>query len=111
MWLCRCSAYDEKGFFKGFATVARDYYWSPERSKAAHAACIEAATLALWGGKAVVVSNTFTKLWEMQPYLDAAKTIGASVEVIVAVGEYGSVHNVPKEAMAAMKARFEEVSL
>ena len=61
MWLCRCSAYDEKGFFKGFTTVARDYYWSPDRIKAAHAACIEAATLALWSGKTVVISNTFTK--------------------------------------------------
>ena len=111
MWLCRCSAYDEKGFFKGFTTVARDYYWSPDRIKAAHAACIEAATLALWSGKTVVISNTFTKLWEMQPYLDAAKTFGANVEIIVAVGGYGSVHNVPKKAMAAMKARFEEVSL
>ena len=111
MWLYRRSDYDAKGFFKGFTTAPRDYCWSPERSKAAHAACIEAATRALWSGKTVVVSNTFTKLWEMQPYLDVAKTLGASVEVIVAVGEYGSVHNVPKEAMAAMKACFEDVSL
>lgn len=43
----------------------------------------EAATLALWSGKTVVVSNTFTKLWEMQPYLDAAKTLGASVQIVV----------------------------
>lgn len=111
MWLCRCSAYDEKGFFKGFTTVARDYHWSPERVKAARVAASMHAAWALCDGKTVVVSNTFTKLWEMQPYLDAAKTLGASVQIVVAVGEYGSVHNVPKEAMAAMKARFEEVSL
>ena len=98
MWLRLKSSYDEKGFFNGFTTATRDYCWSPERSKAAHAACIEAATRALWSGKTVVVSNTFTKLWEMQPYLDAAKTLGASVQIVVAVGEYGSVHNVPKEA-------------
>lgn len=108
MWLCLESAYDGRGFFKGFTTVARDYYWSPERIKAAHAACIEAATLALRSGKTVVVSNTFTKLWEMQPYLDAAKTLGANVDVMLATGEYGSVHNVPKEVMDAMKARFED---
>ena len=47
----------------------------------------------------------------MQPYLDAAKTFGANVEIIVAVGEYGSVHNVPKKAMEAMKARFEWLPL
>lgn len=111
MWLYRRSDYDAKGFFRGFTTATHDYCWSPERSKAAHAACTEAATLALWSGKAVVVSNTFTKLWEMQPYLDAAKALGASVQIVVAVGEYGSVHNVPASAIDAMTARFEEVSL
>ena len=107
MWLCRCSAYDEKGVFKGFTTVACEYHWSPERIKAAHAACIEAAALALRSGKTVVVSNTFTKLWEMQPYLDAAERFGANVDVMLATGEYGSVHNVPASAVGAMKARFE----
>ena len=50
MWLCLKSAYDG-GFFKGFTTVACEYHWSPERVKAAHAACVEATNLALRSGK------------------------------------------------------------
>ena len=108
MWLCLKSAYDG-GFFKGFTTVACEYHWSPERVKAAHAACVEATNLALRSGKTVVVSNTFTRLWEMQPYLDAAERFGANVDVVLATGEYGSVHNVPASAIEAMKARFEKL--
>ena len=45
----------------------------------------------------------------MQPYLDAAERFGANVDVVLATGEYGSVHNVPASAIEAMKARFEKL--
>ena len=110
MWLCLHSAYDGNEFI-GFEPRSCDYRWTPMRAKAAHKACIEATTRTLRGGFSVVVSNTFTQAWEIQPYLDAAREFGASVEIITATGNYGSIHNVPKEAIAAMQARFEEVTV
>ena len=62
-------------------------------------------------GASVVVSNTFTQQWEMQPYLDMARHYGAQVEIITATGDYGSIHNVPAEAIQAMRERWEEVAV
>ena len=85
------------------------YRWTRERSKLAHASCIKAASVEMAKGKRVVVSNTFTQLWEMQPYIDAAKESGAEVEVLVARGNFGSIHNVPPETLNAMRDRWETV--
>lgn len=73
----------------------------------AHADCFYRATRALFHGRNVVVSNTFTQLWEMQRYIDLAKTMNATLEVIEAKGEYPNVHGVPDEKIAQMRARWE----
>lgn len=57
----------------------------------------------------VVVSNTFSRRWEMKPYLDMAMELGAQVEILETTGEYASVHNVPKHIIAAMKQRWEAI--
>ena len=77
----------------------------------AHAICQEQAHKALYYGRDVVVSNTFTQQWEMQQYLDMARKHGVQVEIITATGDYGSVHNVPDDVIAAMRERWEEVVL
>lgn len=56
----------------------------------------------------VVVANTFTQLWEMQPYLDMAETYGYEVEVRKMVGNHGSIHNVPQDTIDKMQARWED---
>ncbi len=55
-------------------------------------------------GKDVVVSNTFTQYWEMEPYL----IMGHSVSIVVANGNYENVHNVPEDVLAAMSERWED---
>ena len=85
--------------------------WRNESAKMAHAICQEQAHKALYYGRDVVVSNTFTRKLEMQPYLDMARKHGAPVEIITATGDYGSVHDVPAEAIQAMRERWEEVVL
>jgi predicted kinase len=82
-----------------------------EAVKRAHAICQSQARRALAFGGSVVVSNTFTRQWEMQPYLDMAHQYGAQVEIITATGDYGSVHGVPESAIKAMRERWEEVAL
>ena len=85
--------------------------YTPEAAKRAHAICQAQARHALVYGGSVVVSNTFTQQWEMQPYLDMARKHGVQVEIITATGDYGSIHNVPAEAIQAMRERWEEVTV
>lgn len=84
-----------------------NYVFVPSQIKDAHATCQNCTELALMFDQDAVVSNTFTQVWEMQPYIDMAKKYGYELEVITATGEYESIHNVPKEAIARMRARWE----
>jgi predicted kinase len=57
----------------------------------------------------VVVSNTFTMEWELQPYLELAKEYGYRVHSIILENRHGnqSIHSVPSETIQKMKNRFE----
>ncbi len=55
----------------------------------------------------VVVSNTFVKKWEMEPYFDMAHDLGADIQIIEAKGEYANIHNVPDAIIARMRANWE----
>lgn len=57
----------------------------------------------------IVVSNTFTQEWEMQPYYDLAEKHGYRVYSLVVENRHGGLneHNVPEESMVKMKNRFE----
>lgn len=57
----------------------------------------------------LVVSNTFTRAWEMQPYLDLAGMFAYDVVLVEVHGDFGSVHNVPPEAMKKMRDRWEHI--
>jgi hypothetical protein len=57
----------------------------------------------------VVVSNTFTQAWEMQPYFDLAEKYGYRVYSLIVENRHGGVneHGVPEEKLVQMKNRFE----
>jgi predicted kinase len=57
----------------------------------------------------IVVSNTFTKEWEMKPYIDMAKDWEYRVFSIIVENRHGGVnqHGVPDEKLQQMKDRFE----
>jgi len=61
-----------------------------------------------FGREHVIVSNTFTTIGEMQPYLDAAKEYDYTVQVVDCHGTFGSVHGVPEEVIERMRARWEQ---
>lgn len=58
--------------------------------------------------KQIVVSNTFTQEWEMEPYFDLAKKYGYKVFCIIVENRHGNtnIHNVPDEKVQQMKDRF-----
>lgn len=62
---------------------------------------------ALEAGKNVVVANTFTQQWEMEPYDRMAKKHGATVHVFNTVFPGKNVHGVPDQAIGRMRARWE----
>lgn len=91
-----------------FIDAEGNYKFDPSKLKDAHAWCQEAVRGQIEGGYSVAVSNTFTQMWEMKPYLDMAEKLGYTVTVITCEGDYGSIHNVPEEAIQRMKDRWEK---
>lgn len=85
-----------------------EYKFNRDKLGAAHEWCQTLVRTMLSVGADVVVSNTFTTLKEMQPYLDMAETFGAEVEMIEVKTQYGSIHNVPEETLEKMKARWQD---
>lgn len=87
------------------------YDWKPENQKAAHAWCLASAEQALKEGNDVIVSNTFTKLWELEPYFEMGIRNGLGYyDILVETmrGNFGSIHNVPEATMDRMRHNFDE---
>lgn len=78
------------------------YSFNPTQLTAAHRWCLNAAKQLIAQGKKVVVSNTFTTLWEIEPYL----ALTDSNQVVCAKGVWNSVHGVPEDTISRMKARW-----
>ncbi len=59
----------------------------------------------------IVVHNTFTEEWEMQPYFDLAEKYGYNVYTIIVENRHKSksIHNVPDYVIKAQRDRFEIV--
>jgi phenolic acid decarboxylase len=57
----------------------------------------------------VVVSNTFTQEWEMEPYFEMARRYGYRVHTVIVENRHGgsNVHGVPEDKLEIMKNRFE----
>lgn len=89
-----------------FENEAGEYIFNKDALREAHAYCQRRAAEELTAGNTVIVSNTFTTIRELQPYFDIAKAAGIVPTVLVCQNDWGSIHNVPAETMAAMKKRF-----
>ena len=57
----------------------------------------------------IVVSNTFTQEWEMEPYFKLAEKYGYKTFSLIVENRHGGVntHGVPEEKLEQMKNRFE----
>lgn len=89
--------------------IAGKYRFDAGKLREAHAACLRRAIAAMDAGRPVVAANTFTRRWEMEPYLKAAKHRGVSVRIIEATGNWPNVHGVPEDAIERMRARWESI--
>jgi len=87
-----------------------NYKFRPAKIKDAHAWCQEEVDFLMrLEHSPVVVSNTFTQEWEMQPYIDLAKKYGYTVFTIIVENRHGgtNTHDVPEETLTRMRDRFE----
>ena len=86
------------------------YEFDAAKLKEAHESCCNRVKNAMsWGCGRIVVSNTFTQEWEMQPYFDMAETYGYRVYSLIVENRHGGVneHGVNEEYIKKMKDRFD----
>lgn len=91
-----------------FEDAKGDYHFDVNQLHKAHKWCQTRAEEGLKLNYNVIVSNTFTQIWEMRPYIDMAKHHNATLEVITCTGDYKSIHDVPEDVITRMRARWEE---
>jgi predicted kinase len=86
------------------------YEFDATKLKAAHEWCQDMVFMSMKRNEpTIVVSNTFTQEWEMEPYLEMAKTHEYKVFSIIVENRHGGTnqHEVPEEALTKMRERFE----
>jgi len=80
-----------------------EYRFDITKLKEAHTWCRLQVEDHLEKGYDVIVSNTFTKLWEILPYLST----NANIKIVECTGKFGNKHNVPLDVLEAMASRFD----
>ena len=101
-----------------FTTPTGEYNFDPAKLKAAHDDCQErAAGLLLLDGRSVVVANTFSRRWEMQPYMELPFYHDMNIHTtVVDLFDAGltdaqlaqiNSHGVPESQIAIMRGRWE----
>jgi predicted kinase len=87
------------------------YNYDASKIGEAHKDCQENVKydMTIANAEVICVSNTFSKRWELQPYIKLAQEFGYRITEITLTGDtYGNIHNVPEEVIERMKARWEK---
>ena len=92
-----------------FTDCEGNYKFDPTVLSAAHDWCKKAVydAMSFKRTKLIIVSNTFTQIWEAEYYINIAIYYGYKVHVITMDNDFGSIHNVPQYTINKMKARIE----
>jgi predicted kinase len=92
-----------------FVDGVGNYNFKPSLLKEAHQWCRQEVEFLMKYDHRVVVSNTFTMEFEMQPYYDLAEKYGYRVYSLIVENRHGGVneHGVPVAKLIEMKSRFE----
>ena len=95
--------------------VKGKYEFDPSKLEENHKKCLQDVENVMIHKKLytnIVVHNTFTQEWEMQPYFDIAKEHGYTVHTLIVENRHRSesIHNVPDNVVNNQRNRF-QVSL
>jgi len=93
-----------------FFTKQGIYQFDASKLREAHEWCQQETLSVLERGyESVIVSNTFTTLNEMRPYRAMAARLNIALQIYECKGSFGSIHNVPTEAIMRMASRWEDI--
>jgi len=87
-----------------------EYNFDGTKIRAAHEWCRGSVEFGMQNERErIVVSNTFTQVWEMENYYNLAEQYGYKVYSLIVENRHGGVnqHGVPEDKLIAMKDRFE----
>ena len=100
-----CRTFDQFGNEDGYLG---EYKFDATKLAVAHAWCLKMTAEFMEEGRTVVVSNTFSELWEGMPYMELAESRGWDLTVIRCLGRYKSIHDVPEKAIEKMRLRWQD---
>ena len=87
-----------------------NYKFNPEDLPQAHHYCQTVTLHAMIHLEPQIAgANTFSQIWEMEPYLQLAKKYNYAVNIIECQNDFGSVHGVPMAEIQEMKDRWEKI--
>lgn len=85
------------------------YVYNQAKLVDAHKWCQSLAKKYLIEGTSVVVSNTFTQVWELDVYKKIALETQSSLRVVEATGNFKNIHDVPEQVLMRMRSRWEKL--
>jgi predicted kinase len=100
-------------YFEADMYFTRDgeYKFDASKLKHAHEWCRTEVenSMGSHGFDKIIVSNTFTQEWEMEPYFELAKKYGYTVFTLIVENRHGgkNQHGAPEEKIELMKERFQ----
>jgi predicted kinase len=87
-----------------------EYIFDTSKLKEAHNYCQFRCSERMRQQRArIVVANTFTEEWEMEPYFEMANRYNYRIHTIIVENRHGNenVHGVPEDKLQKMKKRFQ----
>jgi len=90
-----------------FVRVDGAYTFNPAKLPEAHEWCFGEALSEMENNRNVIVSNTFTRTWEMKKYLDAAVNHCYQIRIITCTGRYQNVHGLTEAMVEKQRSRFQ----
>lgn len=98
-------AYVEADFY--MTDDSGNYKFDSSRLSECHSKCFDAFKRCLNDRNDIAVCNTFTRHWEMKPYIEFCEAYKIPYTVIVCQGNFQNVHGVPDHVVENMRKRFE----
>ena len=94
-----------------FTDAEGNYKFDPSKLAEAHDYCQSKTIDSMKKGiKNIIVSNTFIKAWEREPYFRFARTYEYDVMFIRMNTQYETIHGVPAEKIEYMKSQIEQLT-
>ena len=93
-----------------FFIVNGEYQYKSNVTKYAHEYCRSQTVQLLLSGRSVIVDNTNTQIWEMEPYLNLKSLFDLDIIITEVYGSFTNIHGVPDSKIQQMKDRWEEIT-